>query len=87
MIDWINNVEFIGLFEAKPQLSALVELVARGEAIALTKARTYLVRLMPMEASAKKDPRQVAEAIRALRKGVTFNGVTVRELIGGRRRF
>ncbi|HEY6292555.1 MAG TPA: type II toxin-antitoxin system prevent-host-death family antitoxin [Terriglobia bacterium] len=80
-------MESVGLFEAKTHLSALVERVARGEEIAITKHGHPVARLVPMGPRGKKDPKQVAEAIRALRKGIKLEGVTVAELIKQGRRF
>jgi prevent-host-death family protein len=80
-------MESIGLFEAKTHLSALLERVSRGEEIAITKHGHPVARLVPMERRSKRDPKQVAEAIRALRKGIKLEGVTVRQLIKEGRRF
>jgi prevent-host-death family protein len=80
-------MESVGLFEAKTHLSALLERVARGEEITITKHGNPIARLVPMEPRRKKDPKQVAEAIRALRKGIKLEGVTIRELIEEGRRF
>ena len=79
-------MESIGMFEAKTHLSALLERVARGEEITITKHGHPVARLVPMMPLSRKDPKQVAEAIRALRKGIKLEGVTVRELIEEGRR-
>jgi prevent-host-death family protein len=80
-------MESVGLFEAKTHLSALLERVAHGEEITITKHGNPIARLVPVEARRKKDPKHVAEAIRALRKGIKLEGVTIRELIEQGRRF
>jgi prevent-host-death family protein len=80
-------MESVGLFEAKTHLSALLERVSRGEEITITKHGHPIARLVPMERGSKRDPKQVAEAIRALRKGIKLEGVTVRQLIKEGRRF
>jgi len=74
-------MESIGLFEAKARLSALLERVARGEEITITKHGHPVARLVPMKRRGKRDPKQVAEAIRALRKGIKLESVTVRQLV------
>jgi prevent-host-death family protein len=80
-------MESVGLFEAKTHLSALLERVARGEEITITKHGHPVARLVPMQPRSQKDPKQVAEAIRALRKGIKLEGVTIRELIEEGRHF
>jgi prevent-host-death family protein len=80
-------MESIGLFEAKTHLSALLERVARGEEITITKHGHPVARLVPMEHHGRRDPKQVAEAIRAMRKGIKLEGVTIRQLIKEGRRF
>ena len=72
----------IGAFEAKTHLSALLERVARGEEITITKHGHPVARLVPMEHHGRRDPKQVAEAIRAIRKGIKLEGATIRQPIG-----
>jgi prevent-host-death family protein len=78
---------FVGLFDAKTHLSALLERVAKGEEITITKHGTPVAVLVPVAKGVKKDPRKVAERIRALRRGVRLEGVTIRQLIEEGRRF
>ena len=73
-------METVGLFEAKTHLSALLERVAQGEQITITKHGTPAALLIPPANRQRKDPRKVAERIRALRRGVRLNGVTIRQL-------
>ncbi|HMD97980.1 MAG TPA: type II toxin-antitoxin system prevent-host-death family antitoxin [Terriglobia bacterium] len=80
-------MDTVGLFDAKTHLSALLERVAQGEEITITKHGTPVAILVPPANRRKKDPREVAERIRALRKGARLEGLTVRQLIEeGRRR-
>jgi prevent-host-death family protein len=76
----------VGLFEAKTHLSALVERVAQGEEITITKHGVAVAVLAPAVNRRKKDPRKVAERIRALRRGARLEGVTIRQLIEEGRR-
>lgn len=80
-------METVGLFDAKTHLSALLERVARGEEITITKHGTPIGVLIPAGNRRRKDPRQVAERIRALRKGAKLKGVTIRQLIEEGRRY
>jgi prevent-host-death family protein len=77
----------VGLFDAKTHLSALIERVAQGEEITITKHGTPVALLVPAGNLRKKDPRRVAERIRALRKGAKLKGLTVRQLIEEGRRY
>jgi prevent-host-death family protein len=80
-------MDAVGLFDAKTHLSALVDRVAKGEEITITKHGTPVAVLVPVGNSRVKDPGKVAERIRALRKGTKLEEVTVRQLIEGGRRY
>jgi prevent-host-death family protein len=79
----MNNV---GLSDAKTHLSALVDRVAQGEEITITKHGVPVALLVPAANRCKKDPKEVAERIRALRRGARLEGVTIRQLIEEGRR-
>jgi prevent-host-death family protein len=71
----------IGLFDAKTHLSALLERVAQGEEITITKHGVPVALLVPVANRRKKDPKKVAERIRASRRGARLEGVTIRQLL------
>jgi prevent-host-death family protein len=77
----------VGLFEAKTRLSALLERVTKGEEITITRHGTPVAILVPVPGSCSKDPRKVAERIRALRKGANLNDFSIRQLIEEGRRY
>jgi prevent-host-death family protein len=77
----------VGLFDAKTHLSALLERVAQGEEITITKHGVPVALLIPAANRRKKDPRKVAERIRALRQGARLEGVTIRQLLEEGRRY
>jgi prevent-host-death family protein len=77
----------VGSFDAKTHLSALLERVAQGQEITITKHGTPVALLIPVGNRRRKDPRKVAERIRALRKGVRLKGLTVRQLLEEGRRY
>ncbi|MGO9270133.1 MAG: type II toxin-antitoxin system Phd/YefM family antitoxin [Terriglobia bacterium] len=79
-------MDTVGLVDAKTHLSALLERVAQGEEITITKHGTPVAILVPAANRRKKDPREAAERIRALRKGARLEGLTVRQLIEEGRR-
>lgn len=58
----------IGTFEAKNQLSALLELVAQGEDVVITRHGRPVARLVPPEGTSHKaaDALEAAAALRAL---------------------
>jgi len=80
-------VNTIGLFDAKTHLSALLERVAQGEEITITKHGVPVALLFPAANRRKKDPKKVAERIRALRRGARLEGITIRQLLGEGRRY
>ena len=70
----------IGAFAAKAQFSALLERVARGEEVVITKHGRPVAKLVPAQTH---DRERVAEAIRRLkqlRSGTTLGGISWREL-------
>ena len=78
----------VGSYEAKTHLPQLLERVARGEEILITRHGQAVARLVP--AKAKKDPqvRIVLQKMRELRKGVKLGpGLTIRQLVEEGRRF
>jgi prevent-host-death family protein len=77
----------VGLFDAKTHLSALVERVAHGEEITITKHGVPVAVLVPAVDRRRKDPRKIAERLRALRQGTRLEGVTIRQLIEEGRRY
>jgi prevent-host-death family protein len=77
----------VGLFEAKTHLSSLVERVARGERITITKHGTPVAVLVPPDRCSNKDLKRVAEEIRALRKSNFLRGLKIRDLINEGRRY
>ncbi|MBX6315274.1 MAG: type II toxin-antitoxin system Phd/YefM family antitoxin [Isosphaeraceae bacterium] len=78
----------VGSFEAKTHLPALLERVARGERITITKHGKPVARLVPVEPAEKPDVRQVVAEMLAYRdrRNRTLGGITVRELVEEGRR-
>jgi prevent-host-death family protein len=77
----------VGLFDAKTHLSALLERVAQGEEVTITKHGVPVALLIPAANRRKKDPKKVAERIRTLRQGARLEGVTIRQLLEEGRRY
>ncbi len=76
----------VGMYEAKTHLPKLVERVAKGETITITKHGIPVAILAPPPRTSKMTADDAVDAIRRLRKGVRLDGLTVRELIDDRRR-
>jgi prevent-host-death family protein len=78
----------VGAFEAKTHLSDLLDRVARGEKITITRHGIPAALLIPVEESeAKLTHREIVEGMRALRKRVKAGKMSVREMIKEGRRF
>jgi prevent-host-death family protein len=76
----MDMADQVGAYEAKTHLPALLERVARGEQITITKHGKPVARLVPIR---RTDPDRRAEAIEKLKKfskGRTL-GVPVKQLI------
>jgi prevent-host-death family protein len=78
----------VGSYEAKTHLPSLLERVARGERFTITKHGKPVARLVPVEAEATTDVRQVVERMRAFREnGPRLGGdLSVRDLVEEGRR-
>lgn len=79
----------IGSFEAKTHLPQLLDRVARGERIVITKRGKPVAMLVPPPADEKLDVRKVVKAMLAFRDtdGPTLGkGLTIRQLIEEGRR-
>ncbi len=71
----------VGSFDAKTHLPALLERVAKGETIQITKRGIPIAKLIPADMPHKRDRRKLAEEIRELRKGIRLGGLHIRDLI------
>jgi prevent-host-death family protein len=74
-------VESIGAYEAKTHLSELLDRVARGESITITKHGMPVATLGPAHQGPTRSAAELVEQLRRLRKGVRLDGLTVRDLI------
>ena len=82
-------METVGSFEAKTHLPQLLERVAKGEEIIITKHGKPVARLVPVtNAKPKPDVRQVIDELKAFSKGNTLDKhISIRDLIDEGRRF
>jgi prevent-host-death family protein len=81
-------VETIGAFEAKTHLASLLDRVAKGERITITRHGVPAAMLIPVgQASQRLSHQEVVEAMRELTKRVKPGKMSVREMISQGRRF
>ena len=81
-------MEVIGAFDAKTHLSALLDRVARGERITITRHGVPAAMLVPVRDSDRKlTHEEIVEGRRTLRKRVKPGAMSVREMIIEGRRF
>lgn len=77
----------VGSYEAKTHLPALLDKVAKGERVTITRRGVPIAVIEPASEYGKDDIGRVIEEIRELRKGVTTGGMSIREMIEEGRRF
>lgn len=78
----------VGTFEAKTHLSELLDRVANGDEITITRNGKPIARLVPVEPTTASDRRELARRIDKARRGVTLGpGLSIRKLIDEGRRY
>lgn len=81
-------METVGAFEAKTHLAALLDRVAKGEKITITRHGVPAAVLVPVaEAEAKLSHKEIIEGMRALRKRVKPGDMSVKDMVREGRRF
>lgn len=71
----------IGSFNAKTHLPALLDRVAKGETIQITKRGVPVARLVPILSNKNQTPQEAARQILEMRKGITLGHMSLRHLI------
>lgn len=79
-------MDSIGSYEAKTHLPQLLERVAKGEKITITKHGVPVATLQPADASKKPPVREVIDQLKQFRHGQRLDGLSIRELIEEGRR-
>lgn len=78
----------VGAFEAKTHLSELLDRVTKGEIITITRHGVPAAMLVPVERTGKKLTHQeIVDGMRALRKRIKPDTMSVREMVEEGRRF
>ncbi len=76
----------IGAFEAKTHLATLLDRVARGEEITITKHGTPVARLVPVPGVRREDRLAAISALKNFSRGQTLGPLKARDLIAEGRR-
>ena len=77
----------IGAFEAKNTLSALLDLAESGEEVIITRHGKEVARLVPPSGTINRNAaREAAQRIRDMSKGVTLDGLKIKDVINEGRR-
>ena len=78
----------LGAFEAKTHLSKLLDQVAAGEEITITRHGEPVAKLVPIASADKRaDLRATIAAIRALGKKHKLRGIAIRDLVNAGRKY
>ncbi|MEO8128541.1 MAG: type II toxin-antitoxin system prevent-host-death family antitoxin [Bryobacteraceae bacterium] len=81
-------METVGSFEAKTHLAALLDRVAKGEKITITRHGIPTAMLVPFpETETRLSHKDIVEGMRALRKQVKPDKMSVKEMVNEGRRF
>ena len=76
----------IGTFEAKTRLSALLDKVAQGEEVLITRRNMPVARLVPAVKAERMETGKAIRKLLAFRKKVTLSGLNWRDLRDAGRR-
>jgi prevent-host-death family protein len=79
-------METVGAYEAKTHLPQLLERVAKGERITITKHGVPVATLQPTDSSKKAPVRDIIDQLKRFRTGHRLDGITIREMIEEGRR-
>lgn len=77
----------VGSYEAKTHLPRLLEEVANGEKIIITKHGVAIAMLVSVQSEQKKDPKVIIQEIKSFRQGRSLKGLSMRKMIKEGRRF
>jgi prevent-host-death family protein len=81
-------METVGAFEAKTHLSDLLDRVSKGETITITRHGVPAAMLVPVGEMGKKlTHKEIVEGMRALRRRIKPDRMSVREMVEEGRRF
>jgi len=76
----------VGTYQAKTHLAKLLDRVAKGETITITRHGTPIATLQPVGGAGGPDPKEVVQRLREFRKRHRLRGFSIREMIEEGRR-
>ena len=79
-------MDSVGAYDAKTHLPKLLERVAAGESITITKHGVPVAVLGPYDPQKNVDVKGVIQALRGFREGKSLAGLSIREMIDEGRR-
>ena len=79
-------METVGACAAKTHFTQLLERVARGEKITITKHGVPVATLQPVDYSKRMPVRGVIDQLKRFRKGHRLDGLSIRDMIEDGRR-
>ena len=79
-------METVGAYEAKTHLTQLLERVAKGERITITKHGVPVATLQPADSAKKKPVREIIDQMKRFRSRHRLDGLSIREMIEEGRR-
>ncbi|MCA9413653.1 MAG: type II toxin-antitoxin system prevent-host-death family antitoxin [Candidatus Omnitrophica bacterium] len=74
-------MESVGAYEAKTHLPKLLDRVARGESITITKHGVPVAILQPTDSARRAPVTETIGRLKAFRGGRRLNGLSIREMI------
>ena len=82
------TTQTIGAFEAKTHLAALLDRVAKGERITITRRGAPAAVLAPVtETQTRLSHQEILEGMRSLRKRVKPGNMSIRQMVNEGRRY
>jgi prevent-host-death family protein len=79
-------METVGAYEAKTHLTRLLERVAKGERITITKHGVPVAILQPADSSKRMPVRDLIDQLKRFRKSHRLDGLSIRDMIEEGRR-
>ncbi len=79
-------MDTVGAYEAKTHLPQLLERVAKGERITITRHGVPVATLQPADSVKKAPVRDVIEQVKRFRSGQRLEGLSIRDMLEEGRR-
>jgi len=79
-------METVGAYEAKTHLTQLLERVAKGERITITRHGVPVATLQPADSAKRTPVRDVIDQLKRFRRGHCLEGLSIRDMIEEGRR-